>query len=66
MLNWLERLPKWPSMVLAAIGLAFGLRGAYNVGGIENVLWVFALAAPGMLCVGGLIFFLRWKLKNDS
>lgn len=64
MLKWLMNMPRWPIFVLATIGLSFAMAGAYNLGGIDRVLWTLALAAPGVVCVGGFILFLRWRLKD--
>lgn len=64
MLRRLGNIPTWLILVLATLSIALGLRGAYNVGGMDSVLWALALAAPGVVCVGGFVLFLRWRLKD--
>lgn len=65
MRKWLRNMPRWLIVVLAILSILLGLRGAYNVGGIESVLWSLALAAPGVACVIGIYLFFRQKLKVD-
>ena len=65
MRKWLTNMPRWLIVVLAILSMLLGFRGAYNVGGIESVLWSLALAAPGAACVIGIYLFLRQKLKVD-
>ena len=62
--KWPMNIAGWRVAVIFAgvMSLSLNFVIAYDRGGMENVLSVLMISAPGMVCVVGVYFFFRSKL----
>ena len=57
--------PRWVGPVLGGGGAALGLAAAYIAEGMESVMIVLTIAAPGVICTVGVVAWLRLMLKAE-